>query len=180
MMRAATMLRRGRNSLVAALIGMAMAGPALAQEPGSRQTRDFVEAVANSDAFEILEAQAALAQSADPGVRSLATKMIADHNALDRTLADAAAKAGLRPPAKGVGAEQAPLLGSLQGLTGAAFDRAYLQHQRLAHQAALVEAQGYAASGDDPAIRALAASAAQTIGAHRAMVEQMRDPAAGA
>ncbi|WP_010186562.1 DUF4142 domain-containing protein [Sphingomonas sp. PAMC 26605] len=167
------MNRIHRYALATAMLSAATLGPALAQEPGSRQTRDFVDAMAHADAFEILEAQTALAQSADPDVRAFATKMLGDHVALDRALADAAAKAGLRPPAKGVGADQAPLLNGLQSLTGAAFDRTYLQHQRQAHQAALTEAQAYAASGDDPDVRALAARAVQTIAAHRAMAEQM-------
>lgn len=170
---ATTMLRSGRNALIATLIGAAMLGPALAQAPGSRQTRDFVETLAHADAFEILEAQSVLAQTRAPAVRAFAETMLADHRALDRALIDAAAKAGLQPPASGVGADQAALLNSLQGLTGTAFDQAYLEHQRLAHRSALVEAQAYAASGDDPAIRTLAATAATTISAHRAMLAQM-------
>jgi putative membrane protein len=173
MTRVTAMVRRGCHGAVVALIGMGCLSPAQAQAPGSRQTRDFVATVAQADAFEILEAQTALAESAAPEVRAFATKMIADHAALDRALAEAAAKAGLQPPGKGVGADQAPLLNSLQSLTGPAFDRAYLLHQRLAHQATLVEAQTYATSGDDPSIRTLAAAAAQTIAAHRAMAEQM-------
>lgn len=170
--------RTGAKGIAAALLALSTLASAFAQEtgapqPGSRQTRDFVETMAHADAFEILEAQTVLAQSTTPDVRAFAEKMIADHVALDRTLAETAVKAGLKPPGAGVGADQAPLLASMQGLTGPAFDQAYLQHQQLAHRAALVEAQGYAASGDNAAIRVFAGSAAKTIDAHRAMADRM-------
>lgn len=171
MTRAAMFVRISRNGVIAAALGAAVLAPAAAQEAGSRQSRDFVTAMANADAFEILEARTVLAQSASPAVRAFAETMITDHGTLDRALGEAVTKAGLRPPVMGVGADQAPLLGSLQGLTGAAFDRAYLEQQRLAHQSALIEAQAYAATGDDPAIRAFAATAASTISAHHATAD---------
>lgn len=147
--------------------------PAIAQQAGSRATRDFVQSVAQSDAFEILAAQSALAQSSDGTVRGFAQRMLSDHQAMDLQLADSAAKAGLPAPVKAIGADQAQLLNGLGGLTGAAFDQAYLQQQALAHRSALAEAQSYAASGDNAAIRAFAKSATQTVSTHAAMVAPM-------
>jgi predicted outer membrane protein len=64
-------------------IGMLLAGlaivPATAQPPGSRQTREFIQAAGESDTFETMEARTALAQSSDPQVIAFAQQMIRDH-----------------------------------------------------------------------------------------------------
>ena len=158
--------------LVAASI--ALAAPAGAQDPGSRATREFVQAAGQSDAFEMLEAQTVLGQSRDPQVRSFAQQMLRDHGQTSSALRDATARSGLKPPPMGVSTDQAQLLGALQSMKGREFDRAYFRHQALAHQSALVVEQGYAATGDDPAVRQAAASAVPLIYSHLAMAEQMR------
>jgi putative membrane protein len=82
-------------------------------------------------------------------------------------------RAGLTPPPMAMSADQAQLLSALQSQHGRQFDQLYARHQVLAHHSALVVEQSYAASGDNPALRQAAASAAPLISAHRAMAEQM-------
>ena len=160
---------------LAGAVGIAAAAlsPVAAQEPGSRQTREFVQAADQSDRFEILEAETVLGQSTDPQVRAYAEQMVREHRQMNDRLRVAVAGAGLAPPAMTIGADQAQLLGALQGLRGAAFDQAYVRHQALAHRSALVVEQAYAASGDDPAVRQVAAAAVPAITSHLAMAEQM-------
>jgi putative membrane protein len=153
--------------------------PASAQEPGSRQTREFVQAAGQSDQFELLEARTVLTQSADPHVRAFAQQMITDHGGTRRALEQAAAKSGLPPPAIGLSDDQARLLSELQSLRGPGFDQAYLRHQVLAHRSALVVEQAYAAHGDDVIVRQAAASAAPVIASHLAMAQQMREEHGG-
>ena len=157
----------------ALLVGTAIASAASAQEAGSRQTREFVQAAGESDTFEIIEAQTALAQSSDPQVLSFARQMIRDHDETSRALQDATMRAGLKPPPMAVGANQAPFLAALQSLRGPEFDRTYWRQQALAHRSALTVERGYAANGDTPAIRQAAAAAVPTIQSHLAMAEQM-------
>lgn len=146
-----------------------------AQKMGSALTRNYVEAAAQSDAFEMLEADTALTQSADPQVRAFAQQMLRDHAQLGQALAQATASAGLEPPPMGtVGADQAPLLGALQSLRGPEFDRVYWRHQALAHRSALTTTQRYAANGDTPVIRQAATAAVPIIAGHLAMAEQMQ------
>ena len=156
-----------------ALAGAALS-PAVAQDPGSRPTREFVQAAGQSDQFEILEGETALAQSTDPQVRDFAQQMIKAHGDTSRALEQATQKSGLKPPPKGVGADQAPLLSALQSLRGRDFDKAYFRHQVLAHRSALTVEQGYAATGDDPAVRQAAASTVPIISAHLSMAMQMQ------
>ena len=170
-----------RASTIAALVvggalvaaGLALAAPAGAQEPGSRATRDYVQAAGNSDAFERLEAETALTQSADPQVRAYAQMMVADHARTTQTLTAATQRAGLKPPPMGVGADQAPLLGALQGLRGPEFDRTYWTHQVIGHRAALAMTQQYAGNGDNAAVREAARAALPIIQAHLQQAERM-------
>lgn len=162
-----------RKMAAALLVGGAVASAASAQEPGSRQTREFVQAAGESDTLEIMEAQIALAQSSDPQVLAFARQMIQDHGETSRTMQEATARAGLKPPPMAVGANQAPFLAAVQSLRGPEFDKAYWQQQALAHRSALTVEQDYAASGDAPAVREAAAAAVPTIQAHMTMAEQM-------
>jgi putative membrane protein len=145
----------------------------MAQTGGSAQTRDYVDAAGQSDAFEMLEADTALTQSSDPKVRAFAQQMLRDHGQLSQALGRATARAGVKPPPVSVGADQAPLLAALQSLHGAEFDRAYWKHQALAHRSALTTAQRYAAGGDSAPIREAASAALPIIAAHLTMAEQM-------
>jgi len=167
------------SAILGAAALMVLASPAGAQTQGSAQTRNYVAAAGQSDAFEMLEANTALAQSKDPKVRAFAQQMLHDHGQLSQSLSKAAASAGVAPPPTGVGADQAPLLAALQGLHGAEFDRAYWQHQALAHRSALTATQGYAANGDSAPVRQAATAAVPVITAHLAMAEQMQAQSGG-
>lgn len=163
---------------VAAATGVAAAIvwslPAAAQKTGAPPARQYVEAAAQSDAFELLEAQAALAGSANPQVRAYAEMMLRDHAAAAAALRAAAVAAKLDPPAMQLGAEQAALLAALQGMSGEDLDRAYAEHQALAHRSALTVQQAYAAGGDAPALRRAAATATPVIERHLAAAERLK------
>jgi putative membrane protein len=147
---------------------------AAAQEPGSRQTREFVQAAAQSDQFEILEATTALAQSADPDIRAFAQQMIQAHQQTSDTLKQAVMRAGLEPPKPGVGGDQSEFLAALQSARGPDFDKTYVRQQALAHRSALALEQGYAASGDEPTIRQVAVSTVPIVSAHLQMADQLK------
>lgn len=166
-------------SLLAIAASALLTNAAAAQEPGSRQTRDFVQAVAQSDTFEIMEGETALAQSSDPDVRRFAQQMIDAHRQTTHTLLQAVANAGLQPPKPGMSADQAMFLAALQSQRGVDFDRTYLRHQRLAHSAALAVESGYAQTGDDATIRQVAASSVPIITAHLNMAEQLAKDGGG-
>ena len=157
--------RKAAVGLIMAIIGLAAAS-ADAQEAGSRQTREFAQAAASSDQFEILAAQTALTQSTNPEVRAFATRMLQDHQQLGKALVDAATRSDLTPPEMSMSADQAQLLGALQSVSGKDFDSLYFKQQMLAHRSALAVEQMYAKSGDDPNLRQLATSAVPVIASH--------------
>lgn len=167
-------MHKAMTAIVAGTLGLASLSAA-AQEPGSRQSREFVQAAASSDQFEILEAQTVLAASANPDVRKFATHMLEDHQRIAQAVREAASKSGMKPPEMAMSADQAQMLGALQGVNGSAFDKFYLKQQVLAHRAALAVEQAYAKSGDDPGLRQLATSTVPFIAAHGDMASQMAE-----
>lgn len=170
-----------RNHLLVAIAGaiLAMATPAGAQQRGSRQTRDFVQAAAQSDEFEIMEATTALAESQDPQVRAFAQEMIQAHQQTTATLKRAVTTVGLEQPKPGLGGDQSMFLAALQSQRGRDFDKTYVKQQVLAHYAALATEQGYASSGNNPTIRQTAASTIPIITSHLQMAERMLEKSGG-
>ena len=165
--------------LGAAAIASVASASVAAQSPGSRQTREFVEAAGQSDRFEILEAQTVRGQSTDQQIRAFAQQMLRDHEGMSRALQQATAQAGLQPPPMGISADQALLLGALQSQSAPDLDKTYARHQALAHHSALTVAQAYAANGDDPAVRQAATAATRMIAAHLDMAEQLQTKLGG-
>lgn len=161
----------GFHTFAVAMVVVATA--ASAQPPGSRQTRDFVQAAAQSDSFEILEATTALAQSRNPQVRFFAQAMIEAHRQASADLREAMTRAGLEQPNPGVGGGQSAFLAALQSARGGDFDTLYIRQQILAHHAALAVGQGHAGYGDDPAIRQVAVSAVPVISVHLQLADQI-------
>jgi putative membrane protein len=164
-------MRKAAVGLITASLGLA-AVSAGAQEAGSRQTREFVQAAASSDQFEILAAETALTQSTNSEVRAFAARMLQDHQQLGNAVRDAATRSGVKPPEMAMSADEAQLLGALQSVSGNEFDTLYLKQQSLAHRSALAVEQMYANSGDDPNLRQLAISAVPLISSHGEMANQ--------
>jgi putative membrane protein len=165
------LMHKAAVGLITASLGLATVS-AGAQEAGSRPTREFVQAAASSDQFEILAATTALTQSTSSEVRSFAARMLQDHQQLGKALRDAATQSGLKPPEMAMSADQAQWLAALQSVSGREFDALYFKQQTLAHRSALVVEQTYAKSGDDPNLRQLATSAVPLISSHAEMADQ--------
>jgi putative membrane protein len=144
-----------------------------AQSPGTRQIRDFVQAAAQTDEFELLEANTALAESKDQQVRSYAQAMIDAHRQTTASLRDAVARSGLDQPNPGVSGDQSSFLASLQSQRGAEFDKVYIRQQILVHRAALATQQEYARSGDNPAVRQVASTMVPIVSSHLQMAEKI-------
>ena len=164
-----------RKHLLISLLAITGFTAAHAEEAaGSRQTREFVQATAASDTFEIMEAQTALAESQDSQVRAFATRMLQEHARTSNALIAAAKAANMEPPKLALDQGQSQMLAALQSARGKAFDMLYWRQQALAHRAALVTQQNYARDGDQPGLRQLATANAPVIQSHLGMAEQMR------
>lgn len=147
-----------------ALTGILVGAP-LAAEP-KMSPEAFVNAAAQSDQYEIQSSRLVLSQSRNDEVRAFAQQMIEHHGQTSQALASAAAASKLPPPPAVLGGDQKGMLGALQSLKDADLDKTYISQQVGAHVSALVTQQAYAASGDDPNLRAAAQAAVPVIQHH--------------
>jgi len=137
---------------------------------------DFVPKAAASDMFEIEAAKVALKRSTNAEVKKFAQMMIDAHTKSTEALKKAITDSGqpLTPPT----ALPADLQGKLDDLGKAdakAFDKAYLDGQVDAHQAALDLIQRYAQDGDVAQIKTWAAATAPVVQQHLDTAKTQRD-----
>ncbi len=130
---------------------------------------DFANEAATSDQFEIKSSQLAARQAGSAGVKSFAAMMIADHARSTNDLRAAAAQVvPAVTPVPALTPEQEANLAALAKAKGAAFDTLYAQAQVTGHENALATLQGYAARGDQAALKAFAARTAPAVEKHLA------------
>lgn len=136
----------------------------------------YLAQAASSDQFEIQSGQLALQASQNAAVRNFANMIIADHSRSTQMLASAAASVrGLQPPPPTMLPAQQGMLDQLRAAgTGYSFDQAFQQSQIQAHQSALSLHQGYATSGDNPALRAVAGQIVPVVQNHLNMVQSLQ------
>lgn len=135
----------------------------------------FLAHAGSANQYEIEASQLALQASANPGVRNLASMIIADHTALGQQVGAAAASAGLAPPPPGLLPSEQAMLDQLRASgTGPSFDMAYQQQQIMAHQQAIAMMQSYATGGDVPALRTVAGSAIPVMQRHLAAAQALQ------
>jgi putative membrane protein len=150
--------------------------PATDLQAAARDAATYVAKAGASDLYEIQSSQLAQSAGASAKVRDFARMMIDDHTATTRQVTEAARSAGLSLPPPALEPDQQTMLDQLRGLTGSAFDTAYLQQQRTAHDKALALHSGYAKNGDTPALRAVAKSAVPIIRHH---IDRLQSLSAG-
>lgn len=130
---------------------------------------EFANEAAASDLFEIRSSQLAARQASSAEVKSYAAMLIAEHTKSTNALRAAAAQGTPAvTPAPVLTAEQEANLTALAAANGAAFDTLYAQVQVPAHENALATLRGYAARGDQAALRAFATRTAPVVEKHLA------------
>jgi putative membrane protein len=107
---------------------------------------EFVQAVANADAFEIQTSELAATRAARQQVKDFATIMIRDHRATTQALTTLAPTINVAAPTPAIDSAMQGTLTSLQGQNGEAFDDAYLDAQVAAHENAIRTFESYIAT----------------------------------
>ncbi|WP_165842898.1 DUF4142 domain-containing protein [Phenylobacterium deserti] len=154
----------------------AMGSPASAAAAAAAPTTAtaFIAEAARSDMYEIQSSQLAQSKGSSQAVKDFAAQMIRDHTNSTQIVMAAAQQAGMNPPPPPLDARRAGMIRQLQGASGAAFDRMYLQQQLMAHQEALALHSGYAQNGDTPQLKAAAAQIAPIVQQHLTHVQGMQ------
>ncbi|WP_298191262.1 DUF4142 domain-containing protein [Novosphingobium sp.] len=128
--------------------------------------RSYLDQAAAGDGFEIRSSEAILKTTSRDDIRSFARMMIAAHAKSTKELTDAAGKLKLAAGSPTLTAMQMQKLGELAAETGAEADNLYLDMQRDGHKEALDLHRRYAADGDMPNLKTVAASIAPVVQQH--------------
>lgn len=182
--------------LAASAALLALAGPALAQlgnpagmTPSSQRTapapapapnnadRLFVQLAGQGGLAEVDVGQLAGARAGHDEVKRFAQRMVDDHAKANTRLEQAARQAGLAPPAQ-PSPEQQAARARLAGMSGAAFDDAYLRLQLVEHQKTVQLLQWEMGSGQEAPLQKLAAETLPTVLDHLAHVQALLAKAA--
>ena len=155
----------------------AMAPPAAppAQAATPTDAAGFVTAAAASDLYEIAAAKVAVTKSKSAEVKTFAERMIHDHSATTAAVKGiiAGQKLAVAPPAALDGRHK-EMIDKLDAADPGAFDKTYIDQQVAAHDEALGVFKGFAAGGDNEALKAFAASTAPKIQEHDDMAKKIQ------
>jgi putative membrane protein len=159
-----------------------LAGPALAQQTAatgnaatgqlSQLDRQFLDAAATGGLAEVDAARIAEQQALKAPVKSFARQMITDHGKANETLAALASQQGVTAPTD-PDAKQKAAANRLKVLSGAAFDRAYVQDEIKDHKATIALFQKEAKSGQDPKLKEFASQTLPTLKHHLQMAQKI-------
>ncbi|MCX8255793.1 hypothetical protein RHAL1_03471 [Beijerinckiaceae bacterium RH AL1] len=175
------MNKMSKISAITAALLTAAAMPAVAQTamkmaPGSAMavtTPEFVKMAAQSDELEIKEGKLA-EKVGSPALRKFGMMMVRDHTKTTEGLHAALKKAGMAvPPPPAMTAEQQAMAAKLEGLSGKAFDRAYLEQAVASHKKALALHEAYDTSGDSAPIVSAAKEATPIVREHLQMAKRL-------
>ena len=166
------------TAMAAASFASAQAIPP-AQPPGPHvqplATPDLIAAISQADEFEAQEGRLAARHARSDAVRAAARTMVRDHARRVRRLAAAVRRAGLpapRPPGLGLGQHQA--LQQLQGLSGVAFDRAYVGAQTRAQARLLAQMRAYEQTGEAGPVRRAVSELTPVVARDLAMFRRLQ------
>lgn len=139
-------------------------------------TATFVQAAVVSNLFEVESSKLALDRSQSAAIKTFAQHMVDDHSAAGVKFIEAenVAKLPLPPPPFKLDAEHQAMLGELQAKQGADFDRTCIDMQQKTHVDAVELFEGYAATGDDAALKSAAAELLPKLQQHLDQVSKLK------
>jgi putative membrane protein len=146
----------------------------LCQETTNASSTDkkFVHSALEGENAELKLGQLAAQRGNSDNVKQFGKKMVDDHTKLSEQMVQIARREGIDVP-NGVKGRDKTLEMKLGGLSGDAFDRAFVKAMVLDHRKDLLEFEREANSGNDTSIRKAATRGAQIIGEHLQMAQQM-------
>lgn len=127
---------------------------------------EFAAAAGASDLFEIESSKLAQGQAQSAEVKSFAAMLVQDHTKSTAELKTIAAKENITLSPPTLAPDMQAKIDALKDAKGAAFDTLYLTQQVPAHESALKLHQGYAASGDNAALKSFASKTSTVVSKH--------------
>ena len=146
-------------------------GSAQHAKSGASATQQFVKHAAQGGTAEVSLGKMAADKATDPDVKQFAQRMVDDHSKANDELTNLASSKGIQAPTNPDPKEQA-LMDRLGKLSGAEFDKAYMQAMVSDHNHDVSEFQKYSRSGSDPEVKAWAAKTLPTLEEHQQLAKQ--------
>jgi putative membrane protein len=176
------------RSLIAAALAVYLAAPLAAQSHASSASAEAAPALDDATIVAIFDAantadietgSLAAEKGSTAAVREYGAMLARDHKAVRQRGRDLAAKLGVTPtpPADDAGAQaHAAAMKSLRGKSGAAFDRAFLEHEIAFHQSVIDAVESTLLPAiDNEEVRALVVQVAPAFEAHKVRAQQLLD-----
>jgi putative membrane protein len=145
---------------------MQMSGQA---SPGDKM---FVRSALQGGMAEVQLGQLTLYKTNNDQVKQFAQKMIDDHTKLGDQMKPVAQQIGVPVPAE-VAKKDKQTMAKLQGLSGSAYDQAYIKDMVKDHKKDLSDFQTEASSGQDQIVKDAANQGSQVIAQHLQMAQQL-------
>ena len=162
--------------MAAAGVALALAIPAAAQQRGQGKVpaadKNFMVKAAQGGLGEVALGQLALSRAGSAGAKRFGQRMVKDHTKANAQLKQVAAKQGVTLPAA-PGPEEQATKARLAGLSGTAFDKAYISDMVEDHEKDVADFKKEAATGKDPAVKAFAAKTLPTLQMHLQMARAL-------
>jgi putative membrane protein len=155
-----------------ALAGVSLAAAVAAQggKAVPAPDRGFAEKAAAGGAAEVEGGKVAEQRAANDKVKQFGARMVQDHSKANDELKQIAAAKNLQLPAA-PDAHSRDMMAKMQKLSGAEFDRAYMDHMVKDHKKDVAAFEKEAGSGKDPEIKAFAAKTLPTLREHLKLAE---------
>ena len=135
--------------------------------------KKFIASAAQSDQNEIALSKVAQQKATNPAVKSFADKMIDEHMKMTATMKPYAESWGVTPP-DGPDADHQKELDKLNGLSGADFDKEYIDQMVTDHSKALSAFTSEAKDTKDAKFRATVIKGKTAVAAHKNMAYDLK------
>jgi putative membrane protein len=163
----------------AAMVGAAMLIPATgaraqgqAQGP-SDSDKTFLAFAAQADQNEIAVSQVAEQKATNPDVKAFAQKVVREHKQMTASMKPFAQKWGITPP-MGPDADHQKEIDKLKGMSGADFDKEYMDAMVSDHTAALDKFNTEVNDTKDPAFKKAVTEGKNKVAAHKNMAYDLK------
>jgi len=143
-----------------------------------RSDRKFIEEAAKGGMAEVEMGQLASERAQSPDVKQFGQRMVQDHSKANDELKQLASSKGVDVPAQTDKSHQKKME-KLQKLSGAQFDKQYMDDMVKDHKKDVKEFQKEAKSAKDPDVKSFAAKTTPTLQEHLQMAEAAQKAAKG-
>jgi putative membrane protein len=142
-----------------------------AKSSGPTTTPEFVKHAAQGGMAEVALGRLAADKATNPDVKQFGQRMVDDHSKANEELTSLASSKGIQPAASADPKHQA-LMDRLGKLSGAEFDKAYMEAMVQDHDHDVSAFRTYSERGADPEVKAWAAKTLPTLEEHQQLAKQ--------